>query len=85
MYTLAPGRDHRNVVLYNFFVFFLFRPHSQPYGRPPSMGPSLLMAGIVCILIGLAVIAAPELIAYFVAGIFIFVGLSLLGAWWRMR
>jgi hypothetical protein len=45
----------------------------------------LLGAGLLCVFAGLAIIAAPELLAYFVAGLLIIVGCSLLGAWWRMR
>lgn len=72
---------------YTDSVLFLFQSRSQPYGRPsvPPFGPMLLGIGLLCILTGLAIIAAPELLAYIVAGLLIFIGVSTLGAWWRMR
>lgn len=41
------------------------------------LGPALL--GIVLILIGFAIFIAPQLLAYFVASVFIFAGISMLG------
>lgn len=70
---------------YNFVVLHLFRIN-QPYGRSPMpFGSSMLMLGLLCVIFGLAIIAAPELLAYFVASFLIVVGVSFLGVWWRMR
>ena len=64
--------------------FFL---HRRPYGSGsmPAVGSSLLGAGLLCILFGLAIIAAPELLAYFVASFLLLIGCTLVGIWWRMR
>lgn len=50
-----------------------------------SIGAFLLLPGSLSILFGLAVIAAPELLAYLVAGFFIFIGVSMIGTWWNLR
>lgn len=66
--------------------FFVSR--SQPYqsgNRGPRMGSFLLMPGLLCVFAGIAIIAAPELLAYFVASVFLIIGASLIGMWWRMR
>jgi uncharacterized membrane protein HdeD (DUF308 family) len=65
---------------------FLFSQHrsSIPTGRNP-FGSSLLVNGVLCMLFGLAILAAPELLAYIVASFMIIVGASLIISWWRIR
>lgn len=50
-----------------------------------SIGSGLLSGGLLSLLFGLAIIAAPELLAYIVASFFIVTGISLLLTWWGMR
>jgi len=45
----------------------------------------LLMNGVLCVLFGIAILAAPELLAFIVATFFIVVGLSLLVTWWKLK
>jgi uncharacterized membrane protein HdeD (DUF308 family) len=67
-------------------MFFLFDKRSQPYQRASAgFGSSFLGLGLLCILFGLAVISAPELLAYMVAGFFIVAGVWMLMMWWRIR
>ncbi len=47
------------------------------------LGPALLGALLICT--GLLLYAHPELLAYFVAGLFLLAGLGLLAFAWRMR
>lgn len=57
----------------------------QPYEKGFSfLRSSLLLISIVCILFGIAIIEAPELLAYIVATFFIITGISLLTTWWKM-
>lgn len=65
-------------------MFFLHR--RSPYGGSsiPGIGSSLLGSGLLCLLFGVAIIAAPELLAYFVASFLILIGLTLVSVWWRM-
>lgn len=49
------------------------------------MGSGLLTAGLLSLLFGLAIIMAPELLAYIVASFFIVTGVSLLMTWWTLR
>jgi uncharacterized membrane protein HdeD (DUF308 family) len=67
-------------------MFFLFNKRSQPYQRGPSgFGSSFLMLGLLSIFFGLAIISAPELLAYMVAGFFIIAGIWMLMFWWNLR
>lgn len=63
-------------------MFHLF--HSgQP--RQPMFGNAFLFNGLLCVFFGLAILAAPELLAYFVATILLIIGTSLLTTWWKIR
>jgi len=65
-------------------MWFLMRPR-QPYEKGSSfLRSSLLLLGIVCVLFGIAIIEAPELLAYIVATFFIVTGVSLLMTWCKM-
>ena len=65
-------------------MFFLHRTSQQGFsGRP--WGSSLMTSGALCILFGIAIIAAPELLAYIVATFLIFIGVWMLMAWYRLR
>jgi len=44
-----------------------------------------MTSGLLCILFGIAIISAPELLAYIVAIFFILLGASLFVTGWRMR
>lgn len=48
-------------------------------------GNVLLFNGLLCVFFGLAILAAPELLAFFVATILIFIGVSILTMWWKVR
>ncbi len=50
-----------------------------------GMGNGLLINGILCILFGIAILAAPELLAYIVATFLIIVGISLIAASQKIR
>lgn len=63
-------------------MFFLLRGSRFPSGPARS---GLLTVGLLCTLFGFAVFLAPELLAYIVGAFFLVTGLSLLGAWWKMR
>ena len=64
--------------------FSLQRRSSFPAGGSP-FGSSLLINGVLCMLFGLAILAAPELLAYIVASFMIIVGASLIISWWKIR
>ncbi len=65
-------------------MWFLMR-HRQPYEKGPrGMRSWLLFLSIICIVFGLAIIEAPELLAYIVATFFIMTGISLLLTWWKL-
>lgn len=68
-------------------MLFFFPHRRDSYGGSvmPSAGSSFLGTALLCLLFGLAIIAAPELLAYFVASFLILIGLILLGIWWRIR
>ncbi len=53
--------------------------------RAPQFGGSLLFNGLLCFVFGIAILAAPNLLAYFVATILLIMGTSLLTAWWKIR
>ncbi len=61
----------------------LFPLGSSP--RSPLFGNALLFNGMLCVFFGLAILAAPDLLAYFVAAILLIIGTSLLTAWWKVR
>jgi len=68
------------------FNLFRYGIHFGPQPRPvQQFGTGLLINGLLCVLFGLAIIANPDLVAYFVAFALLFVGVSLLTAWWRTR
>jgi uncharacterized membrane protein HdeD (DUF308 family) len=50
-----------------------------------GMGNGLLINGILCIVFGIAILAAPELLAYIVATLLIIVGFSLVAASKKIR
>ena len=54
-------------------------------GRPPRFGGSLLFNGLLCVFFGIAILAAPNLLAYFVATMLLIMGTSLLTAWWKIK
>ncbi|MBT3835567.1 DUF3096 domain-containing protein [Candidatus Peribacteria bacterium] len=43
------------------------------------------MNGVLCVLFGIAILTSPELLAYIVAGFFIFFGISLIMMWWKIK
>lgn len=49
------------------------------------MASGLLSAGLLSLVFGLLIIAAPELLAYIVASFFVVSGVGMLAAWWRLR
>ena len=53
--------------------------------RTPQFGNALLFNGLLCVFFGLAILAAPELLAYFVATILLIIGTSILPTWWKVR
>ena len=59
--------------------------HRQQTVPPPVVGQGLLLNGLICVAFGLAVLAAPELLAYLVAIVLIVLGVSLLSTWWKLR
>lgn len=65
-------------------MFHLFHVGHKP-GPMPAFGNGLLFNGLLCVFFGIAILAAPELLAYFVAVILLVIGTSLLSAWWRVR
>lgn len=55
--------------------------------KPPSyqFGNGFLFNGLLCVFFGLAILAAPELLAYFVATVLLIIGASLLTTWWKIK
>jgi len=53
--------------------------------RPQQFGSALLFNGLLCVFFGIAILAAPALLAYFVATILLIIGTSLLTTWWKLR
>ncbi len=53
--------------------------------RVPQFGNGLLFNGLLCVFFGLAILAAPDLLAYFVATILLIIGTSILTTWWKIR
>lgn len=66
---------------YTVTMLHLF--HSRGTAFP--MGGGFLFNGLLCVFFGLAILAAPELLAYFVATMLLFFGATLLTAWWKVR
>lgn len=66
-----------NVPMFHLFHF----GHKQT----PSFGTGFLFNGLLCVFFGLAILAAPELLAYFVATILLIIGTSMLTTWWKIR
>ncbi len=64
-------------------MFHLFQFGGR--NRPPQFGNGLLFNGLLCVFFALAILAAPELLAYFVAVILLVIGTSMLSAWWKIR
>jgi len=64
-------------------MFQLFQFGSGP--RSSQFGNALLFNGLLCVFIGLAILAAPQLLAYFVATVLLIIGTSILTAWWKVR
>lgn len=54
-------------------------------GQSRTIGSGLLTGGLLSLIFGLAIIAAPELLAYIVASFFVVTGISLLLTWWSLR
>ncbi len=63
---------------------FLFRSPS-PYGNKSPFGSMFLSAGVLSLAFGLAILIAPDLLAYLVATFFIVMGVSLLSTWFSGR
>lgn len=53
--------------------------------KQPNFGSGFLFNGLLCVFFGLAILAAPELLAYFVATILLIIGASMLTTWWKIR
>lgn len=64
-------------------MFQLFHFGGGP--RPSQFGNAFLFNGLLCVFFGLAILVAPELLAYFVATILLTIGSSILTAWWMFR
>ena len=64
-------------------MFALFRGSGQ-FAPGHLFRSSLTAYGLLFTLSGFAILIAPELLAYFVGGLLIFTGVSMLGARWRM-
>jgi len=54
-------------------------------GPRPFLSATLLIPGLILVFSGIAILAAPELLAYFVATLLILGGFSLIGTWMRLR
>lgn len=67
-------------------MMFSFGRYGSRIGQGGTpFGSSLFMLSILSIGFGLAILSAPELLAYLVAGFFIFTGLWMLGLWWKIK
>ncbi|MEZ4735973.1 MAG: hypothetical protein R3E79_53465 [Caldilineaceae bacterium] len=62
------------------YTTFQHRSHSLPSSWALIMAP-----GIFLTLMALAILIWPELLAYMVAGVLLFVGLSVMGWAWSLR
>ncbi len=64
-------------------MFHLF--HLGGHQKPPTFGKAFLFNGLLCVFFGLAILAAPELLAYFVATILLIIGVSMLSTWYKIK
>ena len=62
----------------------LFRFHRAPQ-RAPLLGTGLIFNGLLCFFFGLAILAAPDLLAFLVATFLILIGATLLITGWKIR
>lgn len=69
--------------VYSSAMFSYLHRSSIPPRSP--FGSSFLVNGVLFILFGLLILAEPDLIAYIVAVLFIVIGASMIGTWWRLR
>lgn len=88
MFYICTEEDFIKEILYDFAIMrFLqqlpFFNRQPPIGR--GMGNGLLINGILCIVFGIAILAAPELLAYIVSTFLIIVGISLIAASKKIR
>ncbi|HVW66643.1 MAG TPA: DUF3096 domain-containing protein [Candidatus Peribacteraceae bacterium] len=65
--------------------FFFRRPQGLSTTGSRIIGTSFLSGGILALAFGIAILIAPDLLAYLVAIFFIVMGLSLIGTWWNLR
>jgi len=61
-----------------------FLSHHFRYSRLP-FGSSMTFSGLLFTVTGIAILAAPELLAYFVATLLIIIGITLLSSAWKAR
>jgi len=75
-------------------MFFFLQRHGgrdRPWQRHSSIptrspfGSSFLVNGILFLLLGLLILAEPDLIAYIIAILLIVTGASMIVSWWRLR
>lgn len=66
---------------------FLFHfGNKQPYeGNGTTFSGGLMLYGTICLVFGIAILLAPQLLAFIVATLLIFVGLTMLTTGWRIR
>jgi len=64
-------------------MFFFLRSSANSKGIGTGLRNGLLFNGLLCVIFGLGILAAPELLAYIVAVFLIIAGVSLLTAWWK--
>ncbi|MDD5026108.1 MAG: DUF3096 domain-containing protein [Candidatus Peribacteraceae bacterium] len=64
-------------------MFFFLRNSTGTKGIGSGIRNGLLFNGLLCVVFGLGILAAPELLAYLVAVFLIVVGVGLLTAWWK--
>lgn len=66
-------------------MLFFFRRSQDLSTGSRIIGSSFLSGGILALAFGIAILIAPDLLAYLVAIFFIVMGLSLIGTWWNLR
>ncbi len=62
--------------------------HLQRPGRGSwGLGPWWLglVPGVICVLVGILIVAVPQLLETLVASVFILIGVGLISVAWRMR
>ena len=67
------------------FLRFSQTPRAASERSMPGVGWLLIVPGLLLTLMALAIILWPELLAYMVAGVMLFGGLSLIIWGWNMR